>query len=228
MKTMKRTINFLDAQRNKVALTVEITERNGYPEFTASADCKGHGGQCEDEINPLGENQTKLIKLWDEWHLNNKSKPLPENFEDSLNTLLDDIEAEEEEKRERKATKEDGDLFQDFSESETAHALALMLELSINEIEDIEENDNNQWTVQGVDYLAGTDDEMDEAWDEELENYIDECILPDVPENVRMYFDNEKWKDDARMDGRGHALNRYDGGEESISLNGVDYYAYRQ
>ena len=31
---MKRTIEFLDAKRNRVIAECEITERNGFPEFT--------------------------------------------------------------------------------------------------------------------------------------------------------------------------------------------------
>jgi len=78
------------------------------------------------------------------------------------------------------------------------------------------------------DYTVMTDSEADKAWDEALDNYIDECILPDVPENAKMYFDDEKWKDDARIEGRGHSLNHYDGGEEEANINDVDYYIYRR
>jgi len=139
---------------------------------------------------------------------------------------MDDIEGEEENERDRLIEESDIDLFQDFGAPETALALALMLGLSVNEINDIEEGRGNYWTVQGVDYLAGTDEEMDEEWDKALDNYIDECI--DIPDHLEPYFDRDKWIDDAKIDGRGHALNRYNGGEESIEINGVYYYAYRQ
>ena len=75
-------------------------------------------------------------------------------------------------------------------------------------------------------YAVMTDSEADKAWDEALDSYIDECL--DIPENVRHYFDEEKWKDDARIDGRGHSLNHYDGGEEEANINDVDYYIYRR
>ena len=78
------------------------------------------------------------------------------------------------------------------------------------------------------DYTVMTDSEADKAWDEALDNYIDECILPDVPENSKMYFDDERWKDDARIEGRGHSLNHYDGSEEEANINDVDYYIYRR
>jgi hypothetical protein len=77
-------------------------------------------------------------------------------------------------------------------------------------------------------YAVMTDSEAEQAWDESLDSYLDECVLPDLPETARMYFDNEKWKDDARFDGRGHSLNHYDGGEEEANINDVDYYIYRR
>ena len=49
--------------------------------------------------------------------------------------------------------------------------------------------------------------------DEHLDSYIEECL--EIPEHLRFYFDEEKWKDDARMDGRGHSLSSYDGHEQS-------------
>jgi len=78
----------------------------------------------------------------------------------------------------------------------------------------------------GQEYLVCTDDEADEKQDEELENYIDECL--EIPDNIERYFDREAWKSDARNDGRGHCLNRYDGCEDSEEVNGETYYIYRQ
>jgi hypothetical protein len=77
-------------------------------------------------------------------------------------------------------------------------------------------------------YTVMTDSEADKAWDESLDSYLDECVLPDLPETARMYFDDDKWKRDAKMDGRGHSLNHYDGGEEEANINDVDYYIYRR
>ena len=153
---------------------------------------------------------------------------LPEDFEDNLESVLDSIEEIEEENSERQVEETDIDLFEDFDEPETALALALMLELSISDIEDIQEDGDNRWCVQGVDYLCGTDDEMDVLWDEDLDNYLEECVYPELPDNMRNYFDDDAWKRDAKMDGRAHSLNRYDGDELSESINGTWFYAYRQ
>ena len=67
-------------------------------------------------------------------------------------------------------------------------------------------------------YAIGTDSEADDAWDQSLDSYIDDCgLLDSVPENLRRYFDRDTWKSDARYDGRGHSLASYDGDE--LELN---------
>jgi len=73
-------------------------------------------------------------------------------------------------------------------------------------------------------YAVGTDAEVDEAWDQALDSYLDECVLPELPDTAKYYFDRDAWKADARHDGRGHALSSYDGNE--LELAG-DFYAFR-
>jgi len=76
-------------------------------------------------------------------------------------------------------------------------------------------------------YLILTDSEADDAQDAQLENYIDELILPEIPDAYRSYFDNEAWKEDAKQDGRGHSLSSYDGHEHEETVNGETFYIYR-
>lgn len=73
-------------------------------------------------------------------------------------------------------------------------------------------------------YAVGTDAEADEAWDQALDSYLDECVLPELPETAKRYFDCDAWKRDARYDGRGHSLASYDG--EELELDGY-FYAFR-
>lgn len=74
-------------------------------------------------------------------------------------------------------------------------------------------------------YAVGTDNEADSAWDQSLDSYLDDCgILDSFPENLRGYFDREAWKNDARMDGRGHFLASYDGDEIELDDG---YVAFR-
>lgn len=91
---------------------------------------------------------------------------------------------------------------------------------NLTEVEDYDENNN--------DYLVCTDEEADELWEESLNNYLEECIYPELPSNMQNYFDDEAWKRDARYDGRGHSLSMYDGHENYENVNNVTYYIYRQ
>jgi hypothetical protein len=80
-------------------------------------------------------------------------------------------------------------------------------------------------TVNDGEYYIFTDEEANEAWDESLNNYIDECM--EIPDHVKEYFDREGWKEDARGDGRGHSLSPYNGKENSEKIDGIEYFIYR-
>lgn len=114
--------------------------------------------------------------------------------------------------------------------------LALMIALDEYDISGRWNAGSYVYDIGRREYIVATDDEADELWDSSLENYIGECILPGLPENYRSYFDRDAWKKDAKVDGRAHRLNSYDGNEESVDLvdhtsNGVKVsltlYIYR-
>lgn len=92
---------------------------------------------------------------------------------------------------------------------------------------DYEHDGNNVFSAGRREWLVLTDSEADEAWDEELERYWEDCVLPEVPAHLRGYMDAEAWKSDARHDGRGHSLSGYDGNEDEEDVDGVTYYIYR-
>ena len=81
-----------------------------------------------------------------------------------------------------------------------------------------------------AEYAVGTNEEADAAWEQALDSYIEDCIQPEIDRmdlgslSAYLTFDEEAWKRDAKMDGRGHALSSYDGNE--IELDG-DLYAFR-
>jgi len=116
------------------------------------------------------------------------------------------------------------------NQNERMQALAQHLGLKGEEIEELQPSSYDEKTIEygQKDYLVVTDEEADELWDEELDNYVDECVLPEIPEHLRYYFDIEGWKADAKYDGRAHALNRYNGGEEWEKIGETEYYIYRQ
>lgn len=90
------------------------------------------------------------------------------------------------------------------------------------EVLEYKEYDNPDCT-ECNDYLVLTDDEANERWSEYLDCYIDDCIISELPKTYRNYFDYEKWKHDAKYDGRGHSLSSFDGIENE--QNG--YYIYK-
>jgi hypothetical protein len=107
---------------------------------------------------------------------------------------------------------------------EKIQALGKHLDLNNEDLRMIEEN-GDYLSFDDREFLVLTDDEAEKKWDEHLDSYIEECL--EIPEHLRFYFDEEKWKDDARMDGRGHSLSSYDGHEHEIKINETEYFIYR-
>lgn len=89
------------------------------------------------------------------------------------------------------------------------------------------------FSAEGGEYAVATDQEADSAWDQSLDSYIEECITPEMEKlesgslSAYIKFDEEMWKRDARMDGRGHSLSSYDGNENEEEADGVMIYIYR-
>lgn len=80
-------------------------------------------------------------------------------------------------------------------------------------------------TEDGSEYMLGTDNACDIAWNDYLDSYIEDCVIPEIPEAYKNYFDNDKFKDDCRFDGRGHSLSSYDGNEWELPI--INMFAYR-
>ena len=87
-------------------------------------------------------------------------------------------------------------------------ALAEFLECDTNEITDTTWGAFNHGTAE---YQVLTDAEADVLWDEYLDSYIDDCL--EIPSSIELYFDRDRWKEDAKIDGRGCSLSSYDGCE---------------
>jgi len=113
-------------------------------------------------------------------------------------------------------------------EDERRIAVAMSVDCSISEANDAKYGGGEYVEADGGEYRVMTDSEANEAWDESLDSYIDDFIIPEIGnDTLKQYFDIESWKQDARYDGRGHCLNCYDGSEECETVNGIDYYVYR-
>jgi hypothetical protein len=112
--------------------------------------------------------------------------------------------------------------------AEKCIALSIHLQLSVKESFDLEvSNDDCTIEYSNKEYLVCTESEAEEKWNEGLDSYIEECILPQIAEELQNYFDNESWKRDAKNDGIGHCLSSYDGREYEELVNDETYYIYR-
>lgn len=114
-----------------------------------------------------------------------------------------------------------------MSEETKIKAIAKHFSISVEEAEESFDGDETFAPNGREEYRVLTDSEADEAWDAYLDSYIDDCILPELPGMARNYFDSEKWKRDAKFDGRGHCLSPYDGNEEEVQIDGEWIYIYR-
>lgn len=72
-----------------------------------------------------------------------------------------------------------------------------------------------------------TDEEADAEFTKYKDNYLNDVVLSQIPTEYHTYFDSEQFIDD-NLDDRGSALNRYDGCEDSQTINGTVYYIYKQ
>lgn len=70
------------------------------------------------------------------------------------------------------------------------------------------------YDVNGVRVLILDAYAADAALDAHLDEYIEDHILRGVSGVLNRYFDRKAFKKDAKMDGVGHHLNPYDGGED--------------
>lgn len=89
------------------------------------------------------------------------------------------------------------------------NALAEFLSIEASEIE-VSTYDDSTFEAEGGEYIVLIDSEANDKWDERMDSMIDDCIISQLPEQYRMYFDYEKFKMDASYDGRGLTLASYD------------------
>lgn len=77
-------------------------------------------------------------------------------------------------------------------------------------------------------YCIMDENDYNEYIDEMIDNYIDDCILPDIPEDYRCYFDTEKFMNDVSCGGeRDSFANSYDGCVNDFKFDSVWYKIWR-
>ncbi len=114
-----------------------------------------------------------------------------------------------------------------FSDLDTESKESGFDEFVISNFVEIEEFDNEPFDYGDKEYYVLTDSEADDVWESELDDYISHVIMPEIPGYLQIYFDEERWKEDARYDGRGHSIGRYDGNENEETIGDETFYIYR-
>lgn len=111
-------------------------------------------------------------------------------------------------------------------EEEGSRLLALMIALDEYDLAYSATVFDDHIQIGSREYLVVDDHRADELWDEDLDNYLDDCVLHELPEMAQRYFDREAWKRDARIDGRAHSL-ASDGDELFEDVGETTWYIYR-
>jgi hypothetical protein len=106
-------------------------------------------------------------------------------------------------------------------------ALGMHLDLNMSEIDDIDHEYDCRYTAQGDEYFCGNWKETNDAQIEATENYIDDCVLPDIDENIHQFLDMDKMIEYYSQDGWAHILGSYDGEGYEIEVNGETYHICR-
>lgn len=164
------------------------------------------------------------------------TRSLPSNIEEETNAVCDNIEEIEEEEKgsvlvselENMTEEEIKELEIDVNDfSDEILALAVHLELSINELEEIEEKDNCQYSYGAIYYYVGTHEELEEVARNNLTQ--DDYLWKSAVEAGHTTDGLEEWAEwVVDMDGLGHTLNGYDGSEWEQEVNGTSYTICRQ
>lgn len=105
--------------------------------------------------------------------------------------------------------------------------LAIAAHLSVP-ADTIDETKYDTYAADGCEYRVLTSQERDDEIEAQIENYIEECILPEIPEAYRGYFDTDAYKRDVHCNGEGDSfISSYDGAAHESKVDGEWYYVIR-
>lgn len=271
---MERIITFKDKNKNIVKLEINLEDGK----LSICGEAKGHCGQCQDSIIPKNKEQSRLLEIWEKWHLNDMkagtpkqeeaieefrqknnisgwaydkeveylksiklyndkgykygtswlTKKLPDTLEEEIINLCNTIEEIEQEEKQGKSFSElTEEEINKLLEEYTPEVLALAkhLDLTVEEIKEINQDDNNL-TYGGIDYFVGTQEEAEE----EARDYLSQDDLwREAVKAGNTTLGLDDWIQEViDIDGIGHLLNGWDGSEDSEEINGQEYFICRR
>jgi hypothetical protein len=105
-------------------------------------------------------------------------------------------------------------------------AYSIVTEKTVSELKDIYIKDSTV-SEGSKEYLVLTEEEADDTFVALLDDYIESEILPQIPQHLHYYFDDNSFTNDHKTWGRGNHIATYDGDELEVSVNNTQYYVYR-
>lgn len=76
-------------------------------------------------------------------------------------------------------------------------------------------------------YLVVSSSDLDDVYRDYMVELIDDCVIPNLPENLKNYFDYDSYIDDS-LSGDGYGqLAPYDGNDNEVQYNGTYYHIFR-
>ena len=105
--------------------------------------------------------------------------------------------------------------------NEVAKDLLTEIEVNFDEetIEELEDHLNDtdfEMDIDGATYRFIHDSEIENAFKEYMESYIDDCVLPEIPEYLQAYFDSESFISDTRINDGYSIFASYNGNHEEV------------
>ena len=118
--------------------------------------------------------------------------------------------------------------YNDWLEEDESNADRTFEEYVADNCIEVEEYDDYS-TVDGSrkEFLVLDENEADDRFEQSIENYVNDCVLSEIPKPYHRYFNLEEFTDDCKAVGRGHTIASYDGEENEEEVNGTTYYIYR-
>lgn len=138
-----------------------------------------------------------------------------EDYEELVEMLVDDIEG------------------MDFTDALVVCYIWLMKNGNDITLEDLEYGKYDFYEYGNIikwgneEYVVVQETLMDVLFREYMEEYIDECVIGDIPESLRGYFDYEAYIDDWENDDGYSVMASYDGYIDDIDILGDQYYVFR-
>lgn len=171
------------------------------------------------------------------------TKDLPDDFlETIIEPLLDELDTEEYEYNEKLITEDmiDEEFFKDHADTinttpEKLMAMCLHCDVSLNGLENIEEDWGNRFTIEGQDYLVCTDEEANDEHLKYIEGLVEEGGTsyfngfgkPSVSMDEDGYITISAGEVTMNPSERGNSLSGYDGNENEVTVKGETFYLYK-